>query len=221
MCSTAPRSSAIRRAASRSRRRRCGLSRRIHARCRVVVDLPLAPVRPSRRPRRTPCTSRPSRRSSRSKFQRGASQSCSRALSVARRSRLDSCGPPAPVLAPLAAPNRAITCSTTSRTDRVSVGSGPKFQLSHARRDRDAVADSRRAPSVEVTAERLEHVLPGTRRVRMCARRSVRPARQRANRVGHDAIGRPVAAADDVAGARGRDREPCSSIVSGGKKLRR
>ena len=78
---------------------------------------------------------------------------------------------------------------------------GPKF--SAARRGR--IGGQRRRIQ-QIAAEAIQHVLPGTARFGIAQRQPLARAR-RVHHVRHQPAGREIAAADDVAGARGADRD--------------
>ena len=85
---------------------------------------------------------------------------------------------------------------------------------SSRRRASDGSSHSASASS-EVAAVRVEHVLPG--RTASGLRTTTGVAGERAaHQVGDQAIGGPVAAADHVAGARGRERGSAPGRTSGG-----
>ena len=112
------------------------------------------------------------------------------------------------------APHSARNASTTQRTARdASSSAGPKF---HGPPNRGPVAREA-GGEPQVARERLEHVLPRPDGVRVADDDGL-AGRQRAHAVGDDAVGRPVAAADDVAGAAGGDG---GADPSASKKLAR
>ncbi len=72
--------------------------------------------------------------------------------------------------------------------------------------DLAAIAREQRSAELQISGERFQHVLPGTRRLRVTHAHRL-AATERAHDVGHDAIRGPVAAADHVAGTRAGDHD--------------
>ena len=190
------------------RMRRCRLERvvavpRRPLRARGLSTTVRRPIRRRRRPRRIaiPGSARPSRRRGPAGGLHGAVQWLPPPAAI----------PPSPRLA-VAPPQARALCDTT----RLGVRSSRRRRRQRQDRRRRRRGRATACSEPEVARERLEHVLPGPHGVRVahldrCA------GDERPDAVGHDAVRRPVAAADHVAGAGAGDAAASPAL----KKLRR